>query len=93
MSENDVKPKWLVNKTIEVSLLKVRTSENEICLLTCFSNVNLMLGCCIFKNSKKLSASDSQLKRHTISSTNCLYNFFHILKKYSVTKFNNPWKD
>ena len=49
-----------------------------------------MLGCCIFKNSKKLSASDSQLKRHTISSTNCLYNFFHILKKYSVTKFNNP---
>ena len=32
-----------------------------------------MLACCIFKNSKNLSASDSQLKRHIISSTNRLY--------------------
>ena len=45
------------------------TSKNEICLLTGFSNVNLILGCCVFKNSKNLSASDSQLKRHIISST------------------------
>ena len=47
----------------------IKTSKNEIFSLNCFSNVNLMLGCCVFKNSKNLSVSDSQLKRHIISST------------------------
>ena len=32
-----------------------------------------MLGCCAFKNSKHFSASDSQLNRHIISPTYCLY--------------------
>ena len=32
-----------------------------------------MLGCCVLKNSKNLSASGSQLKIHIISSTYRLY--------------------
>ena len=54
-----------------------RTTKNEIYLLTCFSNVNLMLGCCVFKN---LSASDSQLKRHIIINISSIQNYFTFLK-------------
>ena len=80
MEGKGVKPTQLVNKPIAVSLQKtevqnwspsfvIKTSKNEIYLLTCFSNVKLTLGYWLFKNSKNLSASDSQLKRHIISST------------------------
>ena len=55
----------------------IRSSKIEIYLLTCFSNVNLMLGCCVFKN---LSASDSQLKRHIIISISSIRNYFTFLK-------------
>ena len=43
-----------------------------------------MLGCCVFKNSKNLSASDSQLKRHIISSTYRLYKIILKLLKYGL---------
>ena len=32
-----------------------------------------MLGCCVFKNFKNLSTSDSTLKRYIKSSTYCVY--------------------
>ena len=44
-----------------------------------------MLGCCVFKDSKNLSASDSQLKRHIIPLTYHLLKLFHILEMCSVT--------
>ena len=44
-----------------------------------------MLGCCEFKNSKSLSASDSQLKRHIISSTYRLYKIISHTGKYGST--------
>ena len=55
----------------------IRTTKNEIYLLTCFSNVNLMLGCCVFKN---LSASDWQLKRQIIINILSIPNYFTFLK-------------
>ena len=50
-----------------------------------------MLGCCVFKNSKTLSASDLQLKRYIISSTYCYIKLLNIFEIYSATRFqNNP---
>ena len=50
-----------------------------------------MLGCCVYKNSKNLSASDSQLKRHMLSTCIVYTKLFKILEMYSFTKFhNNP---
>ena len=50
-----------------------------------------MLGCCVYKNSKNLSASDSQLKRHMLSTCVVYTKLFKILEMYSFTKFhNNP---
>ena len=51
-----------------ISIIVRRTSKNEVWLLTCFSNVNLMLECFLFKNSKNVSTSDSRLKIHIILS-------------------------
>ena len=64
-----------------------RASKNGICLLTCFSNINLMLGCCVFKNFfKKKSASVPQLKRHIISSTYHLYKIIsHFRNEFPIT--------
>ena len=44
-----------------------------------------MLGCFLFKNSKDLSASDSQLKRHTYHQYIVYTKLFHIPESYSAT--------
>ena len=51
-----------------ISIIVRWTSKNEVWLLTWFSNVNLMLECFVFKNSKNVSTSDSRLKIHIILS-------------------------
>ena len=46
-----------------------------------------MLECCVFKNSKNLSVSEWQLKRHKISSTYCI-----IKDKSDQDQGENPWR-
>ena len=53
-----------------------------------------MLRCCVFKNSKNLPTSDSQLKVIWYNQHIIYTKLFHVFEIYSATKFhNNPWKD
>ena len=62
-----------------------RTSKNGICLLTCFSNVNLMLGCCVFKKKKKKFCICSSIKK-----TYNIINISSIQNNFTFSKCTQP---
>ena len=62
----------------------MNTSRKAMEWLICFSIINLMLGCLLFKKPKKFNESCSLSKAARMSSTNLKYNlgllrFIHLV--------------